>query len=362
MNAATLIDAHQRIAAHEAAHAAAGLLLGMNVKAAVLDDDRPAGRVLFDHYDHDPQSAAVMVIAAAIADGHTEPEGDDARKLQELADVHGVNVDLATRQALELTGTREFERLAVGIGHLLEQRGTLDEHALHKIKAIAERATMHRKYVEATEVTTLGEGEMLAYASTFHNVDKHGDRVMPGAFTDTVARIKGGASIPLVWGHDVHGSPQNIVGDITDADQTSEGLRVFARFDLEDPVARKAWRLVRNGRIDKLSIGYRVPSGGERRVAGVNELHKVDVHEVSLVLMPANDRARVLAVKSDDGEPDDVLDPVDHDDPIRTEWRDLMTKYLGTAKTTTSAGETLKAKAMRIAREESPITIASFEC
>jgi hypothetical protein len=94
----------------------------------------------------------------------------------------------------------------------------------------------------------------------------------------------------------VNGSPQNFVGEIHDADETDEGLEVRAGFDLDDPVARKAYRLVKQGAIDKLSIGYRVRR--ERRAKdGVNELLDIELHEVSLVLSPANERARVLAIK-----------------------------------------------------------------
>jgi HK97 family phage prohead protease len=153
-----------------------------------------------------------------------------------------------------------------------------------------------RKYIDAVDLTPLGEGEMVALASTFGNVDKHGDRVIRGAYSTDVARVKAGAKWPLVWGHDYNGSPQNFVGEIDDADETDEGLEVHARFDLDDPVARKAYRLVKQGAIDKLSIGYRVRR--ERRANdGVNELLDIELHEVSLVLSPANERARVLAIK-----------------------------------------------------------------
>jgi HK97 family phage prohead protease len=106
-----------------------------------------------------------------------------------------------------------------------------------------------RKYIEAVDLTALGEGEMVALASTFGDVEKHGDRVIRGAYSTDVAKLKAGASLPLVWGHDVNGSPQNFVGEIHDADETDEGLKVRARFDLDDPVARKAYRLVKQGAI-----------------------------------------------------------------------------------------------------------------
>jgi HK97 family phage prohead protease len=142
---------------------------------------------------------------------------------------------------------------------------------------------------------------------------------MRGAFFSAVAKVKAGATIPLIWGHDANGSPQNFVGEIVDADETSEGLEVHARFDLEDPVARKAWRLVKSGAIDRLSIGYSVRR--ERRARdGATELLDVDLKEVSLVMNPANERARVLAIKSgaDDAEPDVATDV-----ELRRRWAEL---------------------------------------
>ena len=149
------------------------------------------------------------------------------------------------------------------------------------------------------------QGELVAYASTFGNVDLQGDRVVRGAFRKSAKRIRDGQTIPLAWGHDLHGSPQNLVGEIHHAEEDSEGLLIRARFDLADAVAAKAWRLVKRGQIDHLSIGYRVPPHGQRRGRdGVNELLEVDLKEVSLVLEPANPRARVVSFKSEPDRPD----------------------------------------------------------
>jgi hypothetical protein len=83
--------------------------------------------------------------------------------------------------------------------------------------------------------------------------------------------------------------------------------------------ARKASRLVKSGAIDRLSIGYRVRR--ERRARdGATELLDVDLKEVSLVMNPANERARVLAIKSgaEDAEPD-----VPTDVEMRRRWAEL---------------------------------------
>jgi HK97 family phage prohead protease len=123
---------------------------------------------------------------------------------------------------------------------------------------------------------------MVALASTWE-LDKVGDPVMPGAYARAVAKIKAGERLPVIWGHDANGSPTNWVGQIDDADETPEGLRIHAAFDLDDEAGRKAYRLAKQGRVKSLSIGYAVRR--QRKAAdGANELLDIDLHEVSLVL------------------------------------------------------------------------------
>jgi HK97 family phage prohead protease len=160
---------------------------------------------------------------------------------------------------------------------------------------------MRTKVLEARDVQTSGleqEGELVAIASAYGVVDQQGDRVVYGAFATEVEEIANGKVVPLVWGHDINGSPQNFVGQILRAMETEEGLLIRAKFDLEDDVALKARRLVMEGTITKLSIGFRIRPGGERRGAdGVPELTDLELREVSLVLSAANEATRVVSVK-----------------------------------------------------------------
>jgi HK97 family phage prohead protease len=300
----------------------------------------------------DTRAFAISLLAGLIEDGDVPrdmtyaPEPGDETDLMDACKALGLDdagYSALLRQAYELTASPRYQRLHAALSHALEQHDTLDEKGLQLIKAITEETSMEHKAFETTDVITLGEGEMLAYASTFGNVDHVGDVVMPGAFAEDVARIKSGAvKVPLIWGHDHRGSPQNFVGVILDANETDDGLEVHARFDLDDPAGLKAWKLVKDGRIDRLSIRYTVPKGGVRRSkGGANELHKIDLREVSLTLTPANDQARVLAVKSHDDWP--FMDP-------------RLVEGYG------KPYEDLDAKAKRVARELEPVKVKTFEC
>jgi phage head maturation protease len=133
-------------------------------------------------------------------------------------------------------------------------------------------------------------------------------------------------------------------------------LEIRARFDLDDPVARKADRLVRTGAIKALSIGYTV-RGWRRARDSVRELLDVDLHEVSLVMNPANERALILAVKADDESA--AIEAAD----VYREWRDRMLELSSTPDQT---GEDALYRSRKTipssAVDPKPITIASFEC
>jgi HK97 family phage prohead protease len=384
VNEATFIRAaeivnHQQLMAHEAGHAAAALLLGLKVTsvrasfhtASEIHDgnpDDPAGETCFEGTTADDREMALTVLTGPMAEGQTAywpprwplslaPLTPDERQVGEhvrALDLDQAGYDELCDQARALTETPVFKRLhGYLVRSLTEPPHTVGAAEAWHLKTIAETADMEHKYVNVADATTLAEGEMLALASTY-DIDKVGDRVIPGAYAGTIQRIKAGATLPLIWGHAANGSPQNWVGKIIDAAETQDGLQVHARFDLDDSVARKAWNLVRDGSIDKLSIGYTIPAGGRRRGSdGANELTTITLHEVSLVLTPANDHARVLAVKSDD-----------EFDGVRNDARDLMLNVMGATSTSgPKEPEVTKALDLKaLERELTPITITTFAC
>ena len=370
------LDAFQALAQHEAAHAAAGLLLGMNVTGAYLNDDDPAGRVTFasTDFERDPQAAAVMLIAAAIADGHTEPHDHDGRQLQDLIDTRGVDRDAATKQAVDLADSRPFKRLQVAIAHLLEQRGHLDADALAKVKALVEDRAPVAHTTKAADVTTITDvGEFTALAATY-DVDRQGDAIQPGAFARTIqAWRQSGKNVPLHWNHS--GDAGDIIGyvDPNSMRETAAGLQVSGKVDLADsPVAREAWRSMRNNSMS-LSFGYRVDKS-HPLPDGVKALDEIDLFEISIVPIPASPSTRVLAMKSVDHEADDEppaepTEPVDNSPESRA-VRDMAREWMltamgvtnGNGKAKTLTPDELREKSLRLAAEHAPVQIASFEC
>jgi HK97 family phage prohead protease len=126
------------------------------------------------------------------------------------------------------------------------------------------------------------------YAAIFDAVDGGGDVIAPGAFAGSLAR-RGGAGLPLLWQH----QPDQPIGRIDTASEDDRGLRVTGTICGTGSAARHAAALLRAGRLDGLSFGYRVVAAqGEhpRRLAAL------DLVEVSLVTHPMQPLARVHAL------------------------------------------------------------------
>jgi Caudovirus prohead serine protease len=251
--AAALYD-EQQLRLHESGHASAALLLGLEVSSIHTngghDGNTAPGETLIGYTSADHRDMALAILAGPLAEGRTAPRWPLAATTtdqQQLGEhVRELHLDESgyaelCDQARDLTASAPFKQLHASIVTALEQPphnvGAAELRDLQR-KALMQHKQLALAVVDTTEV---GEGEMIALASTWE-LDKVGDQVMPGAYAQSVAKIKAGQRLPLIWGHDANGSPTNWVGEIDDADETPEGLKVHARFDLEDEAGRKAYR------------------------------------------------------------------------------------------------------------------------
>src|SRR5687767_15777844 len=92
------------------------------------------------------------------------------------------------------------------------------------------------------------------YAAIFDRPDKGGDVIRKGAFAASLER---GEQVPLLWQHKAGA----LIGRIEHLSEDRHGLRVIAELGTGGDAARAA-RLVKAGRIDGLSFGYRVREAG----------------------------------------------------------------------------------------------------
>jgi HK97 family phage prohead protease len=137
-------------------------------------------------------------------------------------------------------------------------------------------------------------GTFTGYGSIFGNLDSYGEIVEPGAFAKSLARHAREKTSPLMlWQHDSW-EPIGVWDELV---EDQKGLKGVGRLLKGVQKADEAYIRLKAGAVRGLSIGYREikvePEGNNRR------LKELDLMEISIVSFPANNRARVDAVKHD---------------------------------------------------------------
>jgi uncharacterized protein len=148
---------------------------------------------------------------------------------------------------------------------------------------------------EIKAVTDSGTVEL--YAAAFHNVDRTGEVIEPGAFKNLGEFVTAGW---LAINHDWDDLP---VASIETATQDGTGLLITAKFH-STPEAQQCRTVVKErldrGKAVKCSIGYRVLQDAteDRGGESVRVLKAIEIFEASIVNMPANPNAHVVGIKS----------------------------------------------------------------
>ena len=153
-------------------------------------------------------------------------------------------------------------------------------------------------------------GTITGYASTWtREPDSYGDIVAKGAFAESIENIKAaGKVLPLLYNHD-NEELKNFIGTVTELEEDDHGLKFTATFDAT-PEAQRARELAMDGRLAKFSFAYDVLDQGEVDLEDgrrANELRKLNIHEVSLVLYPANPDTSVVSVKAEPEKKERVM-------------------------------------------------------
>ena len=160
---------------------------------------------------------------------------------------------------------------------------------------------MERLY-KSFELKAGENGIVEGYASTWTKTpDSYGDIVIKGAFTETLKKRKAtGHPFPLCFNHDF----DQIIGAVFEAEEDDYGLKISASF-LNTPAAQEKRELVKEGIVWQFSFAYSVlgseaPTEEEKKQGIYQKLTKLDLYEVSLVPVPANQTAIVTEVKNDE--------------------------------------------------------------
>ena len=142
-------------------------------------------------------------------------------------------------------------------------------------------------------------GTITGYFSTYDPIpDSYGDIVAPGAFAETIkAREETGHPFPLCWNHDL----DQIIGKVDSIEDTEKGPLMTASF-FDTPLAQEKRAIVQSGVVYQFSFAYDIEEAGPVKLEDgtkVNELRKLNLYEVSVVPIPANQNAVVTDVKAE---------------------------------------------------------------
>lgn len=129
------------------------------------------------------------------------------------------------------------------------------------------------------------------YASIFGNKDAGGDIIQSGAFKKTLR--EGGNRVKVLWQHDTN-TP---IGKPMEMEEDAKGLRVKAKIS-ETQAGKDALKLMRDGVINELSIGYDVVKDDYDENRDARLLKEVRLWEFSPVTFAMNQAATITGVKS----------------------------------------------------------------
>jgi len=152
-----------------------------------------------------------------------------------------------------------------------------------------------RTYEFPLELKSLEDGGYFSgYASVFNVEDNHNDIILPGAFGRSLSHKHAGRDIKLLWQH----RNDEPIGLITKLVEDSHGLYVEAKLLLDVARGREAYSLLKTGAMKGLSIGFIVKKYERDAKTGSRVIYEADLWEISLVTFPANEKAQVISLKS----------------------------------------------------------------
>jgi hypothetical protein len=167
------------------------------------------------------------------------------------------------------------------------------------------------RFVAPVEFKFITEGEATpgtfeGYASVFGTQDWHGDMVMPGAFTETLAEHKAAGTMPGLFAEHsfaFFGGDPLPIGKWLSFEEDDKGLRGVGKISaLDSDHGKRIIGLMRDGALPSLSIAYEIPDGGSRKGKQPGEpkrwLDKLTLHSVDVVHAPSNPQAKILSVKA----------------------------------------------------------------
>lgn len=135
------------------------------------------------------------------------------------------------------------------------------------------------------------QGIVEGYASTFDNEDLVGDVIMRGAFKKTIKENK---NVKMYYNHEMFYRPP--IGKWNELQENEKGLLAAGKIS-QTSQGKDIFTLLKDGVLDKMSIGYEVIKENIDRDKGIRYIKELRLYEISIVDYPANPEAVVTSVK-----------------------------------------------------------------
>lgn len=151
---------------------------------------------------------------------------------------------------------------------------------------------MERKALELKEQhVNVTERTFEGYASTW-DIDLGGDKIHPGAFIKSINEGFPAGRIKVLWQH------ADPIGMPTAMHEDDKGLYVKAKVS-KTALGDEALELMKDGVVDRMSIGFIVPRGKSEydEEENIRHIREVKLMEFSPVTFPMNEAAVITGVK-----------------------------------------------------------------
>lgn len=142
-----------------------------------------------------------------------------------------------------------------------------------------------------------GKGFFRGVASAFGGPpDAYGHIIAPGAFDASLRKHADLGTMPaMLWAHDM----AEPIGAWLSIDENDQGLEVYGRLTLSTRRGADAYALMRDGGLTGLSVGIAIDDRGIECSGDECTIKQVErLAEISIVSVPANERAQITSVKS----------------------------------------------------------------
>jgi len=136
-----------------------------------------------------------------------------------------------------------------------------------------------------------GMGIIEGYGAFYDNKDSYDDIITKGAFSESLQTNR---SVKMLLNHNT----SDIIGVWQELKEDQNGLIVKGLINLDTVKGRETYSLVKQGAMSGLSVGFMVKDRDYND--DIRYIKKADLYEVSFTAFPANEKAKIYDVKSDD--------------------------------------------------------------